>query len=117
MEEDKGTLNDWEVHPSCVSAYRWLNELVVADPMRYTLLKGAIASNAMTGNRMAQICYGTMKRIDEEKPVSDRYLLGLCWFLRELVDKLGEENVKAEQPRVKETAERSKKRKKNIKSN
>jgi hypothetical protein len=34
-----------------------------------------------TGNRQAQICMGTIGRLQRSEPVSDRYLLGLAWTI------------------------------------
>lgn len=46
----------------------------------------ALASSALEGNRTAEICLSTYKRIQENKSISDRYVLGLAWFVKELVD-------------------------------
>ncbi len=45
---------------------------------------GSFASDAIEGNRLAEICGETLRRVIAGEPVSDRYLLGLCWTLREM---------------------------------
>jgi hypothetical protein len=35
-------------------------------------------------NRTAEICSGTLQRLLEGRPVSDRYVLGLAWLIKEL---------------------------------
>jgi len=44
----------------------------------------ALASTALAGNRTAEICLSTYNRLLANKSVSDRYVLGLAWFLKEL---------------------------------
>ena len=46
-------------------------------------MKESLASTAIEGNRLAEICLGTIERLEKGQPVSDRYLLGLCWFLKQ----------------------------------
>ena len=45
------------------------------------ILKEAMASCALSGNRTAEICLGTLNRLLNNEPVSDRYLMGLALFL------------------------------------
>ena len=78
----KGTLNLGEFHPSATSAMSFVKRWS-CDPDSF-FTKEAIASNAMSGSRHCQICFETLTRIDNNEPVSDRYLLGLAWFLKEL---------------------------------
>lgn len=84
------TLKTGEYHPSAPNALGWFNRWKMADFKRYMLMREAIASNAIEGNRLAEICHGTLERLDKHEPVSDRYLLGLCWFIRNSYDE--EEN-------------------------
>jgi hypothetical protein len=51
------------------------------------LYREALASCAIEGNRMAEVCLGTLNRLLEHQPVSDRYLLGLAWYLKTLEEK------------------------------
>jgi len=74
-----------EYHPSADSAMRWYRDFML-DYKNYIMVREAIASTALSGNRLAELCQSTLDRLDKGGPVSDRYLLGLCWFLRELQD-------------------------------
>jgi hypothetical protein len=42
----------------------------------------SFASAAISGSRLGAICSGTIERILDRQPVSDRYLLGLVWAMR-----------------------------------
>ena len=44
----------------------------------------ALASCAIEGNRLSEICMGTINRLKKGEPVSDRYLLGLAFALKTL---------------------------------
>ncbi len=79
----KETLDVGEFHPSATSAFKWFQEWKSKDTKRYLIFKEALASTAFSGNRTAEICLSTLKRLENGEPVSDRYLLGLCWFIRE----------------------------------
>jgi hypothetical protein len=76
-EESLGTLKIGEVHPASKSAFRYIQ----ARAYRWV---EPLASCAMEGNRMAEICSETLDRILRKEPVSDRYVLGLAWALMEL---------------------------------
>lgn len=75
------TLREDEYHPSADSAMQWLNKFVSTKPEEWFEMKESIFSSALSGNRLAEILSSTIRRIDEGQPVSDRYLLGLTWFL------------------------------------
>ena len=75
------TLRADEYHPSADSAMQWFNEFVSTEPEKWFTMKESIYSSALSGNRLAEILSSTITRIDEGQPVSDRYLLGLTWFL------------------------------------
>jgi len=80
-EITRGTIKDGEYHPSADGAMIYIKELSFKERMMAT---EALASTALSGNRLAEICLETMNRLDEGKPVSDRYVLGLAWALRDL---------------------------------
>lgn len=84
--EDNSEIKSNEYHPSASHALEWLQIWQLQDIKRWMLMREAIASTALSGNRMAQICNGTLERLDKKEPVSDRYLLGLCWFLKEMYE-------------------------------
>jgi|ERR1044071_3983817 hypothetical protein len=75
------TLEAGEVHPSSYSAMRYIQSI---DPKKWMKHIEAISSSALSGNRMACIYMGTIERLEKKEPVSDRYLLGLAWFIKEL---------------------------------
>lgn len=74
------TLKEDEFHPSAISAFSYIKSRLFLDP----LVVEAVASSALSGNRTAEICYGTITRIKNNEPVSDRYLLGLAWLLKKI---------------------------------
>ena len=77
---DKGTLNLGEPHPAYPSARAYLAGLA-GELLQYS---EALASCAIEGNRLAEICHETLSRLIEGKPVSDRYLLGLAWAIKDI---------------------------------
>lgn len=81
-KKDQSELELGEYHPSANSAMAWYKQWSL-NSVRYMMTKEALASTALSGNRLSEICLGTMRRLENGEPVSDRYLLGLCWFLRE----------------------------------
>ncbi len=81
---DRTELSPGEAHPAALSAIVYVLQRI-NDP----LLLEALASCAIESNRMAEICMGTINRIKNKQPVSDRYLLGLAWFLKEMEEKNG----------------------------
>lgn len=83
---DNSEIKDGEYHPAADSAMRWYKEFMLKDIQQWMMIKEAIASTALSGNRLAEIAMGTINRLEVSAPVSDRYLLGLCWFLRENFD-------------------------------
>lgn len=85
IKRDRSELAVTEYHPSADSALRWY-KVWATDFQRYMLMKESLASTAIENNRLAEICLGTIHRIENKEPVSDRYLLGLVWFLRGSVD-------------------------------
>lgn len=79
--DDPTTIKDGEFHPAARSAYRWLKGFMMTNPEDYTRSRLALSIAAESGNRQAQICMGTIERLASSQPVSDRYLLGLCWTI------------------------------------
>lgn len=79
---DDSVIKEGEHHPAADDAMAWFKMWMAKDPIRYMQVREAIASTALSGDRLAQICHGTLERLATGQPVSDRYLLGLCWFLR-----------------------------------
>lgn len=71
------TLDTGEAHPSSHTALYYIN-------MHKLKWMEPIYSCALTDNRTAQIAAGTLRRLESKLPVSDRYLMGLAWFIYEL---------------------------------
>lgn len=90
MVEEKGTLKEGEFHPIAPNAMFWYNSWAL-DIQRHLIMKESLASTAIEGNRTSEILLETMDRIDRGDKVSDRYLFGLVWFLRNALE---EENAK-----------------------
>ena len=82
MSEEIGTIKEGEYHPAADSAMRYVQERM-ADP-RWLIWCESFASTALSGNRLAEICHSTIERLHSGKPVSDRYVLGLAWTLKEM---------------------------------
>ena len=79
-----GTLQTGEPHPSSHSAYRYVKKYIMKKGEKIGMLLEALASSAISGNRTAEVCGATLARVIEGKSISDRYLLGLAWFLYEM---------------------------------
>lgn len=79
MSNDRGTLAATEPHPAAHSAIAWIRSLPLEDLVRW---QAAFASTAIEGNRMAEVCGETLRRLLAGEPVSDRYTLGLAWAMR-----------------------------------
>src|SRR5258706_13757541 len=82
--DSEDTLQIGEHHPAADMALRWFRIWQATDPVGYMQTCEAIASTALSGNRLAQVCYGTLERLRKGGPVGDRYLLGGRWFLKEM---------------------------------
>ena len=69
------TLKLGEFHPAALIAYSYVGKNLTF------MMREAIASTALSGNRLAEVACGTIRRIDNKEPVSDRYLMGLAWLI------------------------------------
>jgi hypothetical protein len=85
-EAEPGTIKEGEYHPAADSAMAWLKGYMVQHPIEYRWHKEALASTALSGNRLAEICMSTIERLANGEPVSDRYLLGLAWTIMKLAN-------------------------------
>lgn len=79
-----GTIVEGEYHPAADSAMVWYRNWRDEDAHRYMVTLESFASTSLSGNRMAEICYETLERLRKGEGVSDRYLLGLCWTLKQI---------------------------------
>lgn len=85
MIEEPGTLQIGEYHPAADSAFKYI-KAHLSNPFFFSIIRESIASCALSGNRLAEVCHETLRRIENNEPVSDRYLLGLAWFVRDLTE-------------------------------
>jgi hypothetical protein len=69
-----------EYHPAADSAFQY-----VKDNMTPMMIE-SFASTALEGNRVSELCLGTWERIQSGATISDRYILGLAWTLRVILD-------------------------------
>jgi len=81
--DQRGTLKIGEPHPAAHSALRYIQEL---GPEQHSILLESLSSCAVEGNRLAEICAETLHRMMAGEPVSDRYVLGLAWMVRDMED-------------------------------
>lgn len=77
MTDNEAALELGEVHPGAHTALDYIN----VHRHKWT---EAIFSCAITENRTAQIAASTLGRLINKEPVSDRYLMGLAWFIYNL---------------------------------
>lgn len=73
-----GELAPGEIHPSAFAAHEFICSIPKGNLMIY---QESLASVAVSGNRLADICSETLRRLLSGESVSDRYLLGLAWQL------------------------------------
>ena len=81
MTISRDTLTPTEPQPAAGSALDYIRTISYTDLVLY---QEAFATNAIEGNRLAEVCLGTLNRLLHSEPVSDRYLLGLAWTLMEM---------------------------------
>lgn len=86
-EIESGTLEIGEVHPACYNAYKFIKSYIAERGHGIGILIEAFASIALSGNRTGDVCGETLRRIMNNEPVSDRYILGLAWTLLEISKK------------------------------
>lgn len=80
-----GTLKDSEPHPAAFDAKEWILEYVRGnDESQVFRLLESFTSCGMSGNRLAEVCGETLRRLVDGEPVSDRYILGLAWTMRNM---------------------------------
>ncbi len=77
------TLEMGEPHPAAKLALDYIRNL---NQQNILIIQESFSSCSLSGNRLAEICSGTLKRLLNNEHVSDRYLLGLAWGIKELLD-------------------------------
>ena len=82
--QERGTLDLNEPHPSAHSALEYIQGLGYE---KLTMYQESYSSCAIEGNRLAEICSETLHRILIGQPISDRYVLGLAWSIKNMEEK------------------------------
>ena len=77
--EERGTLRETEAHPMCYYARDWILENYTIQEL-YLQLE-ALSSCAIEGNNIGEICGETLRRMLHGESYSDRYIMGLAWYL------------------------------------
>jgi len=80
-ESTRGTIKDGEYHPAANYAMLYIKSLGMEKIMIY---QESFASTAIEGNRLAEICNETLHRILSKQTVSDRYIMGLAWTIKQM---------------------------------
>ena len=75
----RSELNPTEFHPAALSAMKFINSLSLEEKSRWL---ESFSSCAIEGNRLGEICAETLNRAMTGQKVSDRYLLGLAWTIK-----------------------------------
>lgn len=83
--EERGTLRAGEPHPSAHKARDFILNMPLEKLMAY---QGSFSSCAIEGNRLGEVCAETLHRLMKGQPVSDRYVLGLAWYLKSAEEKV-----------------------------
>lgn len=81
--DENGTIIEG-YHPSADSAMRFIRGIDIKELLR---LQESFASTALSGNDLSKILLQTLNRVLQGNAVSDRYLLGLAWFIRDTLEK------------------------------
>lgn len=79
-----GELKGNEYHPSALDAFSYIKGL---GAQKLAMYLESYSSCGLSGNRLGEICSETLSRIINGKTVSDRYVLGLAWNLKQMEDK------------------------------
>ena len=77
--KDKGVLGKDEPHPCALHAFEYLRSIPEKELLAW---QESLARCATPGNRTAEVCLDTLRRFLESRPLTDRYLLGLAWMIR-----------------------------------
>jgi len=80
MEEtERGVLKDGDPHPAAKIALKWIRDNYSYQELMLQL--EAFSSCAIEGNRLSEILGETLRRLLNNEPISDRYIMGLSWYL------------------------------------
>jgi hypothetical protein len=81
LKNNRDTLEPGEFHPATNIA---LDYILTIPYHELKILQESFSSCAIEGNRLAEICAGTLRRLLHGEPVSDRYLMGLAWAITKI---------------------------------
>ena len=84
MIEQRGTLLPAEPHPMATEAVRVVWRVGLAGLQEHLEV---LSSCAIEGNRLAEVCAETLRRVLNSEPVSDRYIMGLALHISSVVSK------------------------------
>lgn len=72
-------------HPAAVSAYEYIEQLSLAELMKW---QEAFAGIALTeeDSLLASTCSTTLDRMIKGETIGDRYILGLAWTIRNMLE-------------------------------
>jgi hypothetical protein len=79
----KGMLKEGECHPAVGYAMKYLQSLGIDKKYRYL---EAFNSNKLGDNRVSAVCSETLIRYLKSEDITDKYILGLAWCIRDLED-------------------------------
>lgn len=88
-EEERGTIREGEYHPAAREALSFVTKMMYSNPKQWFIIRESIASTALSGVRLSEILNSTLDRIEKGAPVSDRYVLGLAWFIKDFTEHTG----------------------------
>lgn len=77
-------LREGENHPCAQDAFGYIKSVPTLKLIEY---QEAFASCGLSGNRMAEVCSGTLTRILRGDSVGERYVFGLAWAIRDMEEK------------------------------
>lgn len=80
-EEPRFTLRDGEFHPAVDRAFKIISFCMNDDPERWAMIVGAMDTTAIEGNRLSEVCLGTIQKLRNREKVGERYVLGLALTL------------------------------------
>lgn len=77
-------LQENETHPVVDDAKEWLKWFIEDDPVRFFHISETLYR--IKDNRVVEVCAATISKLEKNTPVSDSEILGLCWFLKNMVE-------------------------------
>ena len=84
-DEDKVNLPLGVPHPAAVSAYQFINELPLVELVMWQEIFASITLSS-EDNLLASTCSDTLDRIIKGETIGDRYILGLAWTVKNMIE-------------------------------